>query len=151
MRGQSESKALGRKEWPFAGRAFFPAGRLAFFTAGKGEKIMKAAATKQVEHYLLTLYVAGNMHMHCYLMCSDKRGVERLANVMLDKAEELGMHPLPMGLATTLSSGVNVVREIVCALGEEAKRGLETATDFHYSMWMMPDDDPADIRLMELH
>jgi hypothetical protein len=100
----------------------------------------------KVKHYLLTLDVGPQIRMHAYLMCDDKRYVETIINQMIDKAEELGLRPFPVGLATELSTGVDMVRKKVSELSQEAKHNFETATDFHFSMWLGSTNDPDDSR-----
>jgi N-acetylglucosamine-6-phosphate deacetylase len=107
---------------------------------------------KEISHYLLTMYVAGvDVHVHGYLMCDDKRHVEAAADQMIEAAEGMGLRMLPMVLATTLSTGVEIVREILGKISEEAKHNIESATDRHFSAWMMGAENPDDARLMELH
>ena len=93
------------------------------------------------------------MHMHGYVMCKDKRAVEEVANEMLDLAERQGLNPLPVILMTTLSTGADVVRTILCERfpETETEHNLNTARDFHKTVWMMPASDPDDVRLMKLH
>jgi hypothetical protein len=105
----------------------------------------------EITHYLLTLELRSQMRMHCYLMCDDKRYVESIINQMVDKAKELGFQPFGIGLATKLSTGIDLVRKIVGERSSEAKHCIETATDFHFSMWLERANDPDDKRLMALH
>jgi hypothetical protein len=104
-----------------------------------------------VEHYLLTIVLTPNLHMHGYLMCPDKRFVTHAIDQMMDVAEKEGFRPLPMGLATTLSTGVEIVRGIIREASLEAGEKLNTATDYHFSAFTMEAGDPRDQRLMELH
>jgi ferredoxin-thioredoxin reductase catalytic subunit len=103
------------------------------------------------KHYLLTIDVRHHAHMHGYVMCNDRRDLIGVLNRMLDKAEAIGLTPLPVILSTELTTGCELVRKIVCARSAEAKQHIETATDFHFSAWIMPTEDPDDRRLMELH
>ncbi len=106
-----------------------------------------------IKHYLLTVQIASNARMHCYLMTDDERQAHAAADRLLTEAEKTGSdYPLlSVVLMTSLSTGVELVREIISARSAEVKRLLQTATDFHVSMWMMGDDDPDDARLMALH
>jgi hypothetical protein len=104
-----------------------------------------------VKHYLLTFDVGQHTRMYGYLMCNDKRYVGKIIDHMINKAEELGFVPLGIGLVTELSTGTEIVRKKVCDISEEAKHCMEAATDFHFSAWLGPTDDPDDNRLMRLH
>lgn len=96
-----------------------------------------------IEHYLLSLNVNPQMHMHCYLMSNDKRNIEEASNKMMDTVESTGFKlPAPIVLITRLSTGVDLVRAIL-SMSESVRQNLETATDFHVSIWTMPSDDPA--------
>lgn len=106
-----------------------------------------------VRHWLITIMIASDTHMHGYLMSDDKRQVHVAVNRMLDEAEKAGSrYPLMnMVLLTTLSRDTELVREIVSRRSPEVKHLLATATDFHFSAWAMHVDDPDDARLMALH
>lgn len=113
---------------------------------------MSKKSRKSPEHYLLTVCLSSNLHMHAYLMCDgNRRWIEGTLNKMLDLAEKEGFRPLPLVLSTSLSTEADIVREILSASSAEAKRHLDTATDFHLTIFTMPADSPDDARLMELH
>ena len=105
-----------------------------------------------VNHYLLTLDV-GDMHLHGYVMCRDKIDLEKVMTRMIDEAEREwpGRLVLPIVLSTQLSTGTDMVRRIVSESWPEAKQAMETAADFHCSIWAIPAGCPDDRCLMELH
>lgn len=106
---------------------------------------------KKVEHYLITICVNPALNLHGYVMTDDKRDLMAVADTMVEIAETNGPLRLPVILQTTLDTGTDVVREIVCKYSEEAKQLLATATNYHLSVFEMRADCPDDERLMELH
>ena len=100
-------------------------------------------------HYLITMPLAAT-HLHAYLMAPNKRYLAPVIEQMSEIAEGAGGY-LPIILATTLSTDVDTIREIISKRSEEARQHLETADDYHLTIFMMPKDDPDDIRLMKLH
>ena len=107
--------------------------------------------TEKVEHYLLTLQIAANNYMHAYVVTDDKRQIEVVTEMMMEKAEAMKCRPLPMVLCTRLSTGVDLVRRIVSELDEEAKRLLEKPPDSHVTIFAMEANQADNKRLMELH
>lgn len=105
---------------------------------------------RHIEHYLITLPI-GQMHLHGYLMTDDKRYVQHTMNQMVDIAEREGPWLLPMILQTTLSTGVDVVREVLCEIDEKAAQRFAAAKDYHLSIFSLTAHSPEDDRLMELH
>jgi hypothetical protein len=106
-----------------------------------------------MNHYLLTI-PCGHHHAHCYLMCRapDPKVIDGILNRMMDSMEEKGLRPFaPCVLMTILTTGVGTVREIAGKQSKKAKRLMSQATDFHATAWMMPDDHPDDMQLMQLH
>ena len=112
-----------------------------------------SARRPPVHHYLLTILIAGNEHLHCFLMSRDRRDTIDAANRMLDEAAKAGvLHPLSSTvLVTPLSADVEAAREIVASRSAEAKRMLDAATDFHFSIFATCANDPADAQLMAMH
>jgi hypothetical protein len=106
-----------------------------------------------MNHYLLTISVPGNhQHMHGYLMCNGSQNIiEGAISRMMDWMEGRGIRFLPVVLATTLTTGVNTVRKIARKQDKSVGPLLSQATNFHFTVWMMPDDHPDDRRLMKLH
>jgi hypothetical protein len=106
-----------------------------------------------VKHFLLTILIVGNEHLHCYLATTDRRDTIDAANRMLDEAEKAGvLHPLSSTvLVRPLSADTGVVREIVASRSVEAERLLATSTDFCFSIFATAEGDPADARLMAVH
>ena len=113
----------------------------------------RRATEKGVEHFLISLALGPNEHLHCYLMSRDKADTLSAANRMLTEAEKLGCAYPVMGLvlATRLVDDVEAVRKIVTARIPEAQRLLQEATDFHFSIWATSDDDPVDAELLAMH
>ena len=105
-----------------------------------------------MKHYLVTIVLNDmHSHMHGYVMTSDRKVLEAAMVEMMDIAEEQEPLRVPVVLQTELSTGSEIVREILCRLSNEAKECMRTATDFHRSVFVMTDDHPDDMRLMELH
>jgi hypothetical protein len=110
----------------------------------------KRRRKKILNHYLITLPLDPGVHMHCYLMCDG--GYDAAAAMgerMFAMAEERGIRiMMPVILSTKLDTGVEIVREFVRQM-PEAERELETAKDYHCTVWFMMATD--DKELMELH
>jgi hypothetical protein len=110
-----------------------------------------------VEHFLITVDLHPQPYrMHSYVMTNDRRCLEGIANKMFDIIEkEAGVRIwLPIILQTTLGTTVKsakVVRDIVAKTSAEAKAALETATDFHLTIFMLRGNNPDDKTLMDLH
>jgi hypothetical protein len=108
-----------------------------------------------MNHYLITLQLSPDVHMHAYLMFAKKRDKNRytelVANKMLEYCEEKGIRPLEIFLMTELSDGYEVVRDVLARCFPEAKRTYQTATESHLSVWGMLADNPDDKKLMALH
>jgi hypothetical protein len=114
---------------------------------------IKRSAPAALKHYLLTIAApAGRVNFHGYLMADDKRHIEAAAGRMMKTLEDNHLAYLPMILVTPLNdSGVEAVRKIACKQNGDIKGLIAQATDFHFSAWLMPDGDPEDAQLMELH
>lgn len=106
----------------------------------------------KVEHYLLTIPLEG-ANFHAYVMTNDLRQVRAAANRMLEIIEEQKLPmQMPVILETKLSTGVEIVRDIVKAHMPEAAKCLAEATDFHCTAFVMREyDNPDNATLMELH
>jgi hypothetical protein len=105
----------------------------------------------QLLHYLLTFATTGGGHMHAYLITDDRRYIEHTLSEMLDAAERDGCRVIPMGLCTTLhDDGRETVRNMIARLSPEARNLLNSATDFHKSIWFMPSGHDNE-RLLALH
>ena len=106
-----------------------------------------------LKHYLLSVVIAHDMHMHCYLMSRDKGDALEAATWLVNEAEKAGSrHPLRTTiLATPLEHDTQRVREILIEGHDEVKRALREATDFHYAIFVTHDSDPIDAELMAMH
>jgi len=112
-----------------------------------------------MQHYLLTMDVVhGQLRMHGYLICDDKRLMESACGRIGDECEklakELGVRIVaPMMLVTTLSTnGKKVVREIFRRHSPEATEKIRRARDFHFTLWTWAvEDNSDDAQLMGLH
>jgi hypothetical protein len=106
-----------------------------------------------IKHFLLTIQIAGNERLHCYLATDDRRDTIDAAARMLSEAEKAGViDPLSSAvLVTPLSADVGAVRKIVASRSAEAKRLLNAATDFHFSIFATAEGDPADALLLAMH
>ena len=49
------------------------------------------------------------------------------------------------------ADGNKLVRAVVSAESRRVKEGIAAAKDFHFSAWMMPDEDPRAEGLLALH
>ena len=105
-----------------------------------------------VKHYLISLPL-GPMWMHCYLMSNDPSAVEGAANRMLKVAEENGVDVrVPLFMSTALDpAGARSVRKLVRDLAPDAGKTLREATDFHVTIWAMPDAEPLCKTLVAMH
>jgi hypothetical protein len=103
------------------------------------------------EHWLISVRLPPNTHLHGYLMGSGKAielGCDRMTNVCAKGGFEMREDNV---LVTQLdTNGVKLVREVVSA-SRRCKEGLATATDFYFSFWTMGDEDPRAVRLLALH
>lgn len=108
---------------------------------------------QHVEHFLITIDLCPlPMRLHSYVMTNDKHCLEGVWNKMFDVAEKQGWKiMIPMVLQTTLSTGAEIVREIICKLQPEVKPTMDAATDFHLSMFSLSTETPEDKVLMDLH
>lgn len=108
-------------------------------------------------HVLASLAFNSDVHVHGYMLTTKKgysEAAELLSNYVMSETEKhLGVPRVPVLAVTLLDTeeSVKTAREGVLLNGGEAKTALETATDFHVSIWMMKADDPLDKRLMEIH
>ena len=102
------------------------------------------------QHYLTSLMLTTDLHMHCYLMCKEKKFLAAIPDGMVERAENMGFRPLPIVLTTTLSdkASVELVRGTLSEV-EAARHNLENAKDFHCVLFLM--EAPYDDKLMELH
>jgi hypothetical protein len=103
-------------------------------------------------HYLISIPLGPKANLHGYVMCKSRSDTEQATNQMLDLIEQNNWPmPLPMILLTELSTGADLVRQIVAETSGQAARALKQATDFHFTCFMMPDTHPCHARLMALH
>jgi hypothetical protein len=105
-----------------------------------------------MNHYLLTIYVSNSQHMHGYLMCDGNQNIiENAISRMMGWMEERSIGFLPAILMTPLTTGTRTVRKIACKQDKKVGKCISQATDFNFTVWMMPDDHPDDKKLMKLH
>lgn len=119
---------------------------------------MTAKRRRELNHYLITVSVFSDAHLHCYLMTDEGQTAATAAGEhMLDLAEAKGWPVLiQMILVTKLATdggmpdqkSIDIVRKIICE-HELVRRKLETETDYHCTIWMMRAAD--DEELMRLH
>jgi len=118
---------------------------------------MKARKRKsKVAHYLVTVELLAPFRLHAYVMTDDERYVTAVGNQMIDRVEANRWPALGIILITKLSNdpaddGVALVRKIIMQADKETKKAIETATDFHRSIFLLAKSHPDDGRLMELH
>lgn len=105
----------------------------------------------KVKHYLLTLGLVTGENLHSYVICNENKQLERVRHGMMTKAEELGGVTLPIMLETDLGDDPKEVQDYLFLYVPNAKELIESVKDFHLTMWAMPEDDPDNERLMELH
>lgn len=109
------------------------------------------APAEGVKHYLITMYLGRNAHLHAYVMTDDIHVLPAVAEEMIQIAEQYGPVLMPVVLMTELDTGAEMVRDVVCRLSAEAAESMRVATNFHRSTFALRDDHPDDPRLMELH
>jgi hypothetical protein len=105
---------------------------------------------RSLYHFLLTIELAG-CHLHGYLMAPHKAYAASAIDKMMTVAEETWPGFLPVILQTELSDGVELVREIVSRNSAKAGQLIAEATDFHFSVFVMPKGTHDDTTLMQLH
>lgn len=109
----------------------------------------------ELEHHLITVAGQGGVFVHAYVMCIDFNNT-KLSNLLSnidDQMKERGVEVdirFP-AMATRLSKSVDLVRKIVADGNLDAKRAIETATNFHLTIFTMQGNDPINARLMALH
>jgi hypothetical protein len=88
-------------------------------------------------------------------MTDDSRRIYPVLNKMMSVFEENGGQQLaPVILVTPLlvdTRALDIVRKIVCATDSKAKHALETATDFHVSVFAADPEGREHAQLMALH
>jgi hypothetical protein len=108
----------------------------------------------KLEHYLASVPIRGGYYYHGYIMAPDRNTAHLVAMRMMDQGEKLGMVFWPaIILETHLSTGVKLVRRIICKMDNaaDAVEGWKTAKKVHLTAWAMREDDPDSRRLMALH
>lgn len=103
-----------------------------------------------MKHYLLTLPLGDQWAMHAYVMTSKQAKLRKVTGLMLERAEARGLNPSVPVLMVTELDDISLVRSIVEQNPQSAQL-LQSAQDFHFTIWLMPKDDPQFDRLMELH
>jgi hypothetical protein len=104
---------------------------------------------KRKHHYLLTLDLMNGEHLHCYLICTDKRLEFAAIDKLCDAAEEHGVMPqLQIVLSTHLDSGADVVEKFICE-DENVRRNLAEKPNFHCTIFVA--QATVDRVLMDLH
>jgi hypothetical protein len=103
-----------------------------------------------MKYYLLTMQVA-HACVHAYLMTRDAKDVPRAMNELCNVAERLpGAFP-PIVLQTDLEGDPEFIPEMLGRHFPEIAEKMKTMKNFHLSVWMFPDDEPDNKRLMDLH
>jgi hypothetical protein len=73
---------------------------------------------------------------------------------MMDHIEKMGVsHPLSMmvlGSGLTKAKTIARIQELVRSFPEAGEK-MEQYTGIYYTGWMMPETDPIDAELMEIH
>jgi hypothetical protein len=104
--------------------------------------------TTAAGHYLITLHTFNRVTLNAYRITEKDDDLEPAYDVLMQKAEELGLRIMPMLLATKLSSGIQLVED-------EINRREGPKLDFRNKRclvaWMARDDDPINEKLMALH
>jgi hypothetical protein len=103
-----------------------------------------------MNHYLLTLK-GDRQHMHGYLMCRNPGIVKGVIRWMMNRMDEVGWGFPPIVLMTPLSRDISAVHRIAGKHSRETAKLISQATNFHFSAWTMPDDDPDNKWLMQQH
>lgn len=108
-----------------------------------------------VEHYLVSITLRGH-HIHAYVMSDDKSSIFAVLDEMLNFAEQQKLTNVMSGmvLQTTLNEdGWEIVRKIIAHKFPDmgAQQLWQAATNFHRTTFLLPESDPDDKQLMELH
>jgi hypothetical protein len=103
-----------------------------------------------IKHYLITIAVGQN-HLHAYVMTDDPSVINTVIDTMMNITEKAGPVLLPIMLQTTLDTGVDLVRGILCKYDEKLRESFDNSKRYHLTMFTMPSDHPDDKLLMELH
>ena len=111
---------------------------------------------KGTRHFLISIRTWDRMDLHAYVMCLDESDVSSVAHDLMDQVEKQELHAIPILLCTDLSDkkcakDVAFLRSFICERSPEAREKMAEATDFHYSGFVLSQDDPTSIRLMKLH
>jgi hypothetical protein len=109
-----------------------------------------------LSHYLFSTVMTSRENLHAYLMVDDKRKVEVAMKVFCAQAQRENRRWLPILLQTELSSDVRSiaiedVRAIVRALSPEIRQKIDSATNFHFSIFTLITHCEQDRRLMRWH
>jgi hypothetical protein len=104
-----------------------------------------------LKHYLITIDLMVPARLHGYLMTDDGQDLVRAAGAMTEYADARALPMLPYVLATELSDGFDLVRDIMCADEPSMRERLQSADRFHWTMFVMHKDHPRNNELMGLH
>ena len=113
----------------------------------------------ELRHYLFSLDTSRfgrPFHVHLYMMCNDDDDarVRHAPRKLIEEAEKRGFKIwLPVVLQTELTKHPEEVAKLraLISTDETVRQHLETATDFHATMWLMAADNKDDAWLMDLH
>jgi hypothetical protein len=115
---------------------------------------------EQTTEYLISLHTQVGVALHAYII---SRGVsegevnkrcEGIINKLCAVAEEQGWPYLPVILQTRLTTGGDIVREVLSQDKEamaKARRALDGTDNFHLSMFTLAIGGGDDKKLMKLH
>ena len=105
---------------------------------------------------LISLRTQAGVTLHAYSINVERENLtEKISSKICEIAEEQGFSYLPLILATNLSDGGKVVRDIVCANSSDAEEKYQRVIDgketFFFSIFVIPVGCEWDSALMALH
>jgi hypothetical protein len=114
-----------------------------------------SSGTNELKHHLLSLPLDRASTLHAYMMTDKPTDalpalLEAACNKMIHLIEDSDREEaMPTIEITSLSPKlIKIVQAIIEVECSKAKEGWETATDFHFTTWVMRNSDPRNKRLM---
>jgi hypothetical protein len=99
--------------------------------------------------------LASDAYIHAYLFTNARQQeqcIEVAMNRLMSTAEKLvGRVRVPVTLITELKTDAGAVQDILSERFESVAARLKKATDFHFTVWMTMEKDPAHKQLLALH
>jgi hypothetical protein len=122
--------------------------------------VQNRQSPEQTTEYLISLHTRVGVALHAYMISrrASEGEVNRLCEGIINKlfavVEEQGWPYLPVILQTRLTTGGDIVRQVLSQNKDaraKAGRALDGTDNFHLSMFTMPIGCGDDKKLMNLH